>query len=266
MSHVHPLQLTNASTLMSIAFFIIYIGYLSAVLYSNKRFNNWPLYRFILFTLGIFCLVIATSGPLAKLAHESFSFHMVSHLLLGMIAPLLIVLSAPMTLLFRSLSTKTAKRLTYFLRRKPIQLLLHPIVTSILNMGGLWLLYTTNIYTLMHEHTLLYLFIHLHVFFAGYLFTASIIYIDPIAHRISYLFRSIVLVLALSSHAILAKNIYAFPPTGVLRHDAEIGGMLMYYGGDLVDLIIIIILCNEWYKSARPKLRQSNANQKIPAQ
>lgn len=27
----------------------------------------------------------------------------------------------------------------------------------------------------------------------------------------------------------------------------------MYYGGDAIDLILIVIFCSQWYKDSRPK-------------
>lgn len=243
--------------LLAVPFIVGLIGYLFAVYVSNRKFKKWPFYRTILFILGIISALIAVTGPIARLAHHDFGVHMITHLLLGMLAPLLIVLSTPMTIFLRALSTQHARKVTTFLKRRPIQWLHHPIITSILNMGGLWLLYTTNLYTTMHESTLLFLFIHIHVFLAGYLFTISIIYMDPIPLRHSFMYRSIILIIALASHAILAKFIYAYPPDGVPPNKAELGGMLMYYGGDAVDLIIIIILCHQWFKATKPRYNQS---------
>ena len=69
---------------------------------------------------------------------------------------------------------------------------------------------------MMHQSIFLHLFIHLHVFIAGYLFTMSMIYIDPARYRCSYIYRSIVLIIALAGHGILSKYIYAYPPIGVM--------------------------------------------------
>lgn len=234
-------------------FVIALISYYIAVFFANKRFNSWPKSRLLLFTIGIICASIASFGPLASASHESFSAHMLVHLLLGMLAPLLMVLGAPITLLLRALPVHIAKKVTFLLRLKPVQIIHHPVVTSILNIGGLWVLYTTNLFSFMHENQLLYLAIHIHVFLAGYVFTASFLYIDPVRKRYSYSYRSVVLILALGAHAILAKYIYAFPPYGVSKSEAEVGGMLMYYGGDVVDIVIIFLICKEWYRATRPK-------------
>jgi len=227
--------------------------YLVCIAISNPYYKKWPISRMILWILGVLLAVSAVVGPIAARAHHDFVFHMIGHLLLGMLAPLLLVLSAPMTLLLRTLSTSHARRLTTILRSKPVQFVTNPLTASVLNIGGLWLLYTTNLYKMMHHYLTLHVLIHIHVFLVGYLFTVSMIYIDPMPHRKSYFYRAIVFVLALTGHGILSKYIYAFPPTGVAQTQAEQGGILMYYGGDAVDLILIIIFCSQWYRACRPK-------------
>ena len=45
------------------------------------------------------------------------------------------------------------------------------------------------------------------------------------------------------------------PLTGVVTAQAEIGGMLMYYGGDLIDIILIYIYCLQWFRTSRPIIK-----------
>lgn len=229
----------------------IFLYFLAAAV-TGKKYRNWPWHRCLFWTLGVFCVTAAAVGPLAALAHSSFKAHMMSHLLLGMLAPLLLVFGKPMTLLLRALDTDSARMLTRLLKSRPIGLLSNPLVAAILNIGGLCLLYLTDLYTLMHHSLFLYMFVHAHVFLAGYLFTISIIYVDLSPHRFSYVYRSVVLILALAGHKILSKHIYAHPPDGVPKQQAETGGMLMYYGGDLIDMVLIAVFCYQWYKSVTP--------------
>nr|WP_154893860.1 cytochrome c oxidase assembly protein [Paenibacillus xylanexedens] len=238
--------------ILALPFALAFGMYIYGAVRSIRK-KSWPIYRTVLWSIGTLLAVMAVAGPLADLAHTDFVAHMFSHLLLGMLAPLLMVLSAPMTLLLKSLSTPLARRLTRLLRSWPSRILTHPMITSLLNIGGLWILYTTNLYSLMHENTLLYLVVHFHIFAAGYLFTMSIIYIDPMPHRLSFLYRSIILVISLAGHGMLSKLIYAHPPTGVPMDQARVGGMLMYYGGDAVDIVISFILCLHWFRATRPR-------------
>lgn len=246
-------------TLLFCSMFILYIG---STIYSNRRYKRWPLHRTICWTLGISLALIAVVGPLANRATTDFTAHMLSHLLLGMLAPLLMVLAAPMTLILRTVSIPFARFLSNILRSWPARLLTHPIIATFLNIGGLWLLYTSNIYGLMHESSLIHIIVHFHLFLAGYLFTISITPFDAMFHRKSFLYRAIVLIFALAGHGILAKYIYAHPPEGVPLNQAELGSMLMFYGGDIVDAIIIFLLCLQWYKAVKPRILGSIGSRK----
>ena len=231
--------------------FTMILFYLLLVSQSNQRFRKWPLYRTLCWSAGIFIVTIVMSRLLSKPPH--FIEHMLHHLLLGMLAPLLLVLSSPMTLLLRSLSVTHARRITKILKRPLITIYHHPMIASLLNIGGMWLIYQTDLHYLFHHHLLISFLIHAHFLFAGYLFTASMISFDPNPHRYSFRYRAMVLIFALAGHAILSKWIYAHPPLGVSMREAEIGGMMMYYGGDLIDFVIIYLLCYEQYHITRLK-------------
>lgn len=236
--------------LLSAPFLIGMLLYLFALIFSKQKNRSWSGYRTALWVTGSVLCLITVAGPMASAAHQNFTIHMLSHLLLGMLGPLLMAVAAPVTLLLRSLPTRYAKKVTFILRSPFFHFLSNPVVPAVLNIGGLWVLYTTGLYSMMETVIWVHVLVHLHVFLAGYFFAATLLYIDPIPYRYSYLYRSLVLIIALAGHKILSKIIYAFPPEGVPRAEAETGGMLMYYGGDAVDIIIIIILCYQWYQSS----------------
>ncbi|MDN4606688.1 cytochrome c oxidase assembly protein [Sporosarcina highlanderae] len=229
--------------------------YIVAVVITNRRgrLRKWPWLRTVSFVAGVLFASIALVGPLSRQSYTDFTAHMVGHLLLGMLSPLLIALAAPMTLILRTLNVHLARKLSLLLQSSFIGFFTHPVTASVLNIGGLWVLYTTNLYSAMHSSLLLHIIIHIHVFLAGYLFTISLVYIDPVFHRFSYTYRTVVFILALAGHGILSKFIYAYPPAGVIEEQSRIGAMLMYYGGDAVDLLLIFILFKHWYQSVRPR-------------
>lgn len=218
-----------------------------------RRQGRWPDRRALLFAAGLLVVAGAVTGPLAGRGQHDFVAHMVTHLLLAMLAPILLVLSAPVTIVLRALPVAGARRLVRLLKSWPLGFLTYPVTAAILNVGGLWLLYATALYGLMHEHAWLRIAVHLHLLLAGYLFTAAIIGVDPAPHRPAWLIRASVLVLALGAHAVLAKWLYAHPPDGVPLADAETGSQLMYYGGDLVDLLLIVVFCRQWFHATRPR-------------
>ncbi|GAA3713371.1 cytochrome c oxidase assembly protein [Salinicoccus jeotgali] len=220
---------------------------------ANKTHRRWPLHRPVFWALGVLAAAAALVGPLAQLSHSDFTVHMLGHLLLGMLAPLLMLMAKPMTLLMRALDVRHARRLSRILNSKYVHFISNPAVASLLNIGGLFLIYKTGLFTAMHTSAWLFALIHLHVFLAGYLFTMSIVYIDITTRRYSFIYRAAVLIIALGFHKILSKLIYAAPPEGVPQAEGETGAMLMYYGGDVIDLALIIILCSQRYQSRSPK-------------
>ncbi|MFS0574108.1 cytochrome c oxidase assembly protein [Sporosarcina sp. 179-K 3D1 HS] len=248
-----PFTWTFTDWFFGIPAMLAMVLYVAAVYTSNRRgrLRPWPWHRTLFWFLGVLTAAVALVGPLSHRSHENFVAHMVGHLLVGMLGPLLIVLAAPMTLLLRTLPVRAARNVSRLLKSPVARLFTHPIVASLLNIGGLWLLYVTPLYHAMHSHVWLHILIHIHVFAAGYLFTISMLYIDPVAHRLSYRYRTIVFIFALAGHGILSKFIYAYPPVGVPVEHARPGAMFMYYGGDAVDLIIIILLFHQWYRSIR---------------
>ncbi|TVX77787.1 cytochrome c oxidase assembly protein [Peribacillus simplex] len=250
--HIHE-NGAGFEPILLILFTLVIVIYIAAVVISSRRYKKWPLYRTFFWILGTICAASAITGPIANRAHMDFTAHMVGHLLLGMIAPILLVLAAPITLALRTLDVPSARRLSQVLKSRPLRILSNPITASVLNIGGLWLLYTTGLFGVMHQDALLHVLVHFHVFIVGYLFTASMIYMDPTPHRFSFMFRSIVFTISLAGHDILSKYIFAHPPSGVTKEQAENGGMLMYYAGDAIDVTLICILCYQWFKATRPK-------------
>lgn len=261
-THHHMESVTGVGFDVAVILILItlFLAYPLAAYITSRKFRKWPLHRCIFWGLGVVTAGAAVTGPLAALAHHNFTAHMTGHLLLGMLAPLFLVVAAPMTLFLRTLPVHLARRFTFVLKSRPLQFVTNPLTAAVLNIGGLYLLYTTALYSMMHQSLILHIIVHLHVFLAGYLFTASIIYMDITPHRYSYTYRAIVLILALAGHKILSKHIYAYPPDGMGKGEAEAGGMLMYYGGDLVDAVLIVILCYHWYKAAAPGFNMKNSS------
>jgi len=256
--HPHETYTQNFSILVQLIlvfpFLISLSVYVVAVIFSNQEKKRWSHFRTISWILGHLCAIITLIGPLAELTHINFSAHMISHLLLGMLAPLLIALAAPMTLLLRSIPVKMARLISSILKNSYFSFVRNPIVASILNVGGLWLLYTTPLFNMMHESSLLFILIHIHIFLAGYLFTIAFIYIDPTPHQLSYVFRSIVLLVAVTAHSILSKHIYAHPPNHVPIEQAELGAIIMYYGGDAIEIGLVYLLFHQWFNRTRSSI------------
>ncbi|MET3576658.1 cytochrome c oxidase assembly protein [Bhargavaea ullalensis] len=228
------------------------------------RYRRWPGRRPLCWSSGIFFAWLPLSPFFLEAAHHDFRFHMTGHLLLGMAAPMLMAAGAPVKLLLRSLPVNKARKVAGVIRKPVFSFYRHPVTASVLNIGGLWILYTTPLFGLMHHHPLLFLLVHAHLFLAGYLFTVSVLYFDPAPNGHSPLFRTIVFIPSLAAHGILSKLLYAYPPSGVSLEQARQGAMIMYYGGDLIDLAIIVVLFHGWYKKPGYRRTKSRFGAKKP--
>ncbi|MDL5351310.1 cytochrome c oxidase assembly protein [Microbacterium sp. zg-YB36] len=226
--------------------------YVGGVLGSRRRGRDWPVSRTILWCAGVAAGAAAAAGPLAAAAHESFTAHMWAHLLGGMIAPLLLVLAAPVTLALRSLEVTPARRLSRLLRSAPARFVSHPVTAAVLSAGGLWLIYLTPVFDAMRTQPLVHVLVHAHLVAAGCLFLSAVIGLDPRPHAPSRVLTAVALIATIAAHGILAKYLYAHPPAGLDPVDVRAGAELMYYAGAWVEAATIVILCAQWYRSAAP--------------
>lgn len=225
--------------------------YLAAVRHAGRRGRAWSGRRSASWLLGLTLAGAAVVGPLAERAHSDFRAHMVGHLLLGMLAPLLLVLAAPGTLALRALPVPAARRLARLLRSRPVAVLCAPAVAAVLDVGGLWLLYRTDLYAWTLTSPTLHALVHLHVFLSGCLLTVALVGPDPAPHRATPVTRATVLVLAAAAHDVLAKTLYGHPPTGTTPDRAAAAAQIMYYGGTVVEIALMTLLCAQWWSAAR---------------
>jgi putative membrane protein len=226
-------------------------AYLWAVVAVRRRGRWWPPWRAACWCAGLTVAAVALIGP-GVAGHHDFVAHMQGHLLLGMAAPLLLVPAAPVTLALRALPVGRARGLSRLLASTPVRLVSHPVTAAVLDAGGLWLLYTTGLHQATGEHPWLRTVVNAHVLAAGYLFTAAVVGVDPAPHRPGRRTRVVTLVAFLAAHAVLAKHLYGHPPVGVPADQAQAGAALMYYGGDLIDLVLIVVFCRQWYATTGP--------------
>jgi putative membrane protein len=221
----------------------------------RRRGRSWPAWRSACWVAGAVAAGVA-AGPVADAAHMDFRAHMVGHVLLGMLAPLLLVLSAPATLLLRALPLTAARQVSRVLRSRVLTVVAHPVVAAALNVGGLWLLYRTGLFHAAMHDPLPHALVHLHVLLAGCLFTYAIAGPDPAPHRAGLPLRAAVLVLAVAAHNVLAKTLYAAPPDGVDPDQAANGAQIMYYGGAPIEVALMVLLGLEWLRTHRPAPRR----------
>jgi putative copper resistance protein D len=251
--------------------------YIKGVMVLTKRGDKWPVGRTISFAIGISTIDFATSGGLGLYAHFSFSWHMIAHMTLGMIAPIAIVLSAPITLALRTLpqgrnSEERGVRGTLLsaLHSRYSSIIVNPVGALVIFDGSLFLLYFTSLFgTLMNTHAG-HLFMNIHFLLAGFLFFHVIIGIDPNPKRPPFLVRIVTLLAAMSIHAFFSVALMSsstlidsgyfaslqVPWVGDLLADQNTGGAIGWAMGEIPILIALVATFIMWTRDDAREARR----------
>lgn len=74
----------------------------------RRRGDSWPVGRAIAFTTGVLTVMLMMCTKLNDYGMVMFSVHMVQHMVISMLSPILLLLGAPVTLALRALSPAPA--------------------------------------------------------------------------------------------------------------------------------------------------------------
>jgi putative copper resistance protein D len=252
--------------------------YIAGVVKLSRNGVKWPVGRTIAFALGISVIDFATSGGLGLYSFFSFSHHMMAHMLLGMVAPIGIVLGAPITLALRALPAgrslaasdgeHEAERgprglLTAILSSRFVAIMSNPIVALAIFDGSLFALYFTPIFDLLMGSHLGHIAMSLHFLLAGILFFHVIIGVDPRPKQYPYIFRIVILFAAMSIHAffsiallsstsLIGGEYYetlATPWVLDLLEDQRIGASIGWAMGEIPILLSLVATFIQWMRS-----------------
>jgi len=261
--------------------------YIKGVVILKKRGDAWPVGRTIAFALGISAIDFATSGGLGVYAMYSFEYHMIAHMTLGMIAPIGLVLGAPITLALRTLpqgrtSTENGPRaiLVALLHSRIGVLFTNPIVALALFDGSLFVLYFTDLFgTLMATHAG-HLLMNVHFILAGFLFFMIIIGVDPSPRRIHHLVRIVMLFAAMAIHAFFSISLLATTTlidrgfyssqnipwlgSGILD-DQRAGGSVSWAMGEIPIILALIATFILWMRDDAKEARRIDRNEERKA-
>ena len=243
--HVSAESLLSAGAIIAAG--VCAVGYVVRSSALRARGVHWPLSLDAAFVGG--CVALA-AGAAWSLPAMPFTGHMAQHLLVGMVAPFLIVVGRPVTLLLRTFRVGSLRtRVLRVLHSRAARLAVFPPVAAAASIVGIWALYRTPLFAATHDHPWLHAAVHVHLVVSGTLFTAAVCQLDPVRRRYGLTLRAATLIATGAAHAVLAKSLYAWPPPSavIARFDLQLGAQLMYYGGDAVEIAIAVVLAVSWY-------------------
>jgi len=244
--------------------------YAKGVVVLARRGDKWPVGRTVAFALGIAFADFATSGGLGIYSHLAFSYHMIAHMVLGMIAPIGFVLSAPITLALRALPAgRTPEErglrgsLITLIHSRYSIFITNPVTALAIFDGSLFGLYLTPAFgSLMRSHSG-HLLMDIHFVLAGYLFFYVIIGVDVNPRKIPHIVRIIVLFAAMSIHAFFSITLLSTsslvdggyfallnrPWNQDLLADQHTGGAIGWAMGEIPILLALVATFIQWVRA-----------------
>ena len=241
--------------------------YIKGVIILSRRGDKWPVGRTIAFALGISAIDFATSGGLGVYSRFAFSNHMLSHMVLGMIAPIGIVLGAPITLAFRTLPIGRNEQergirgsFIALLHSKLSKIYTHPVVALAIFNGSLFALYFTPLFgNLMQGHSG-HFFMSIHFLLSGILFFQVLIGVDPMPRKVLHMVKVIIIFAAMSIHAFFSISVMSAstlldngyfallerPWATDLLADQRAGGAIGWAMGEIPILLALLATFIQW--------------------
>ncbi len=243
--------------------------YLFAWLRLRRRDDAWPVGRTVAWVLGWAVIVFTTSSGIGRYSTASFSVHMILHMSLNMLGPILLVLGGPITLALRVAPAHRPDEpaglhewINALLAWRFVRNLYNPLLVWIGFVGSYWLLYFTNIFNLAMRYHWAHQLLDLHFVFIGYLFYSLVIGVDlpprPLPHigKLGLVFAAMPFhaffgVIVMTSSTVIAQQFYSYlnlPWMTNLKGDQYLGGGIAWAAGELPLLIVIIALVTQWAK------------------
>ena len=251
--------------------------YILGVVVLKRRGDEWPVGRTIAFAISVALVDFATSGGIGVYAHFAFSYHMLGHMILGMIAPIGFVLSAPITLALRTLPQGRSPEerglrgtlITVIHSRYSI-IMTNPVVALALFDGSLFALYMTPLFGKLMQSHAGHVLMDFHFLLAGYLFFYVIVGIDPNPRKIPHIVRIIVLFAAMSIHAFFSIALLSTttlldggyfaslhrPWNTNLLADQHLGGSIGWLLGEIPILLALIATFIQWMRDDSREARR----------
>jgi cytochrome c oxidase assembly factor CtaG len=156
--------------------------YLHADWQLAARGRRWPARRTVSFLAGLVAIDLALQSPVSTFTGSYFQAHVTQHLLLMIVAPALLALGAPSTLLLQTAQRRTKTRWLSILRSRPFAVLTHPVTVWTLYFGVMFIFFLTTLINVAMNNMALMDVINLVFLLGGCLYWWPMIGIDPIVH------------------------------------------------------------------------------------
>ncbi|MGB6513420.1 cytochrome c oxidase assembly protein [Mycobacterium sp.] len=244
--------------------------YLAGVRRLRRRGDAWPPGRTVAWLLGCLTLLFVTSSGLGRYMPAMFSMHMVAHMLLSMLVPILLVLGGPVGLALRALPAAgradppgMREWLLAALHSRLSRFLTNPVVATVLFVAGFYGLYLGGLFDTAVGSHMGHVVMNVHFLVSGYLFYWVVIGVDPTPRPIPPLAKVAVVFASLPLHAffgvvlmsmqkVLGESFYRSLHLSWhtdLLGDQRLGGGIAWAAGEIPLVVVMIALLVQWSRS-----------------
>lgn len=287
---VHPQPIP----VIPIVMLLLAASYAVGAIRLRLRGDRWPASRCVFWSLGILTVLAMTATGIDGYGMELFSVHMIQHMVLSMLAPIFLVLGAPITLALRALPARPAGTvsvrsiLLIGLHSRPARFVAHPATALVLFLASLYGLYFTPLFDVLMSTMWGHNLMLLHFIAIGFLYFWCVLGVDPTPRRASRGLRKYaaptvrILELAATApfHAFfgvmlmmsvaLVVGFYRTPIMGwhiAPLADQAVGGGIAWGFTELPTLFVLGVLVLQWQRSdARTNLRQERSTARAEAE
>jgi len=249
------------------------VAYLVAVRIVNRhhptnRVSGW---RTAAWLGGVAAIAIALLSAVDVYAGSLFSVHMVQHLLLAMVAPPLLALGAPVTLMLRVATPGVRRRaLLPFLHSRLVKAVSWPPLGWAIFAAVMWATHFSPLFNAALDNEALHFAEHLLYLVAGALFWWPVVGADPIRWRLSPVGRMVYLASQMPFNTAVGLAIY-FAPAVLYPHyaaltrtwgpdtftDQQVAGITMWGIGDVILLGALVLAAAAWLRADEKRSRRA---------
>ncbi|MEW2131489.1 cytochrome c oxidase assembly protein [Streptomyces sp. NPDC005435] len=251
--------------------------YAWGVVRLRRRGDRWSTARTVSFAVGVLTIGLVMCTRLNDYGMVMFSVHMVQHMVISMLSPILLLLGAPMTLALRALPTAGRGRkgprelLLALLHSRYMRVITHPAFTIPMFIASLYALYFTPLFDFLMGSPLGHIAMMIHFLAVGVVFFWPIIGVDPGPHRPGYLMRMLELFAGMPFHAFfgIALMMASEPMVKTFQHpaaslgidalsDQNAAGGIAWGFSEVPSVLVLIALLFQWYGSEQRQARRTD--------
>ena len=232
----------------------------------HRRGDAWPALRTVAWVAGWLLWIYSTCGAPGIWGRVLFSSHMIMHMVVAMIVPLLLVPGAPVTLLLRALPARHDKTwgprelVLQIVHSRAMKVLANPVVAACLFFFSLAAFYWSPLFEIALTTHTGHLLMMGHFLLTGYLFVWVLIGIDPGVPRWNPLMLLVILFATISFHAffgvaltdstdLLAADFFTqlnLPWGPSPLEDQHTAGEIAWGVGEVPTLILAVVVAFQW--------------------